>query len=83
MNRFYILTYCDAVHYGLGVKDVFLFDDKELAMKKMEQMYIEKCKEEEIDNPFSGDSYDYDYGDNYAFISDRYYWDIFNKDLEY
>jgi len=38
MNRFYILTYCDAEHYGLGVTDVLLFDDEELAIKEMEQM---------------------------------------------
>lgn len=83
MNRFYILTFCDAVHYGLGVKDVFMFDSKELAIKKMNEMYQEKAKELDIENPYDDMSYDYEIGDDYAYFSDAYYWDIFNKDIEY
>ena len=86
MKRFWILTFCDCVKYGFGTKSVFLFDDKEQAINKMKQMFEEKAKELKYDLPenyFNGDSntYGWDFGSDYAYFNDFYYWDIFNTDL--
>lgn len=83
MKRFFILTFCDLVRYGDGVKDVWMFDNEDEAIQKMNSMYFEKCKEEGIseDEMFDDKSYDFEFGTNYAYLSGRYYWDIFNKDL--
>ena len=81
MKRFWILTYCDAVCYGLGVKEVYLYDNEDDAIAKMKEMYIEKAKELNIENPFDDMSYGYEFSNSYAYFSDAYYWDIFNKEL--
>ena len=81
MKRFWILTFCDAVYYGLGVKEVYLFDNKDEAISQMKKMYIEKAKELDIENPFDDMTYAYQFSDDYAYFTDAYYWDIFNKEL--
>ena len=84
MQRFYILTFVDLVKMGYNVSDVFMFDSIELANKKMKEMYLQYCEQEDIDDPMTTDSYDYEFSENsFAYINGKYYWDIFNKDLEY
>ena len=89
MKRFYILTFVDLVKMGYNVSDVFMFDSIELAIKKMKEMYLQYCEQEDIDDPMATDSYDHEFsesgefGNGFAYINGKYYWDIFNKDLEY
>ena len=84
MERFYILTFVDLVKMGYNVSDVFMFDSIELANKKMKEMYLQYCEQEDIDDPMTTDSYDHEFGENgFAYINGKYYWDIFNRDLEY
>lgn len=84
MKRFYILTFVDLVKMGYNVSDVFMFDSIELANKKMKEMYLQYCEQEDIDDPMATDSYDYEFSENsFAYINGKYYWDIFNRDLEY
>ena len=46
----------------------------------MRKQYIEACVSEELD-PFDLESYENEIGPDYAYIDGKFYWDIFNKDL--
>ena len=81
MNKIYILTFCDLVKYGDGVKDVTIFKTFEDAQGEMKKAYLEKCKEEYVEEPLSKSDYDISIGDNYAYLSGRYYWDIFIREI--
>ena len=81
MERFFILTYCDLVRYGDGVKDVIMYDNLDEAKEAMKKSYLAKCAEDGIEDPYDEHTYGLELGDTYAYISGRYYWDIFNRDL--
>lgn len=78
MNVFVVASN-DLVKYGNGTKNVKIFLNKEDAKSYMKEEYLKKCKEENIEEPFKDNhSIGYQYGYEYAFIEDRYYWDIFD-----
>ena len=80
--KIFVLTFNDCVFYGNGTQNVTIFLNKEDAIKKMKEEYIEKCKEECVEEPMADDSYDNQITDNYAYISDTYYWDIFEREID-
>jgi hypothetical protein len=84
MNKIYILVFVDLVHMGFNAKSVDVFPSDVAANAEMEKQYLEKCKEEGIENPM--DKTDYNIGhqftkNGYAYILDKYYWDIFEKEI--
>lgn len=77
----YILTVVDLVRVGYNVDNVYVFDKIEDATSLMKEEYLNKCKEEGIENPME-DCYDYQYSENgFAYIQGKYYWDIFTRKL--
>ena len=83
MKKIYILVEVDLQSYGFNAKDALVFNDIEKAKDKMREMYLEafkKCYGEDGD-PYSTDSYDYQFGDTYCYVN-GYYLDIFTKSIE-
>ena len=85
MKRFYILAIVDLDNYGYNTKKVIMYDDKEKAIAKMKELYLEQFyKHYSKDyNPYAQDTYAYQITDDFAYINGTYYIDIFNTDLEY
>ena len=85
MKRFWILVEVDVQGCGYNARNVFMYDNKESAQKKMEELYLKAFKKycNPNDNPFSEDTYEYEFSENYAYISSMYYLDIFNEDITY
>lgn len=82
MEKIFVLAFSDLVNYGFGTTNVWVFNNKADAVAKMKTMYEDKCKKENIDEydcEFDSGSDTYDGA--YAYITDRYYWDIFEKSL--
>lgn len=84
MKKIYILVFVDLVNMGFNAKSVDVFTDAKIANAEMEKQYLEKCKEEGIESPM--DETDYNIGNQftengYAYILDKYYWDIFEKEV--
>lgn len=83
MKRFFILTLVDLNSVGYRTSNVKLYDDLEKANDEMKRQYLEKCKENNIEEPFSEYYYSHEFEENdYAYIEGKYYWDIFNRDIE-
>lgn len=80
MTRFFIVTFVDLWNVGYRCSDVKMFDSHEEAYEYMRKKYIEACKNDDLD-PFDLETYENEIGPNYAYIDGKYYWDIFNKDL--
>lgn len=73
--KIFVVTFNDCVVYGLGTASVKVFTNKEDAYRYMEAEYLEKCEKEK---PCPTDC---QLEDNYAYISDMYYWDIFEEEI--
>lgn len=83
MKRFWILVEIDVQTNGFNAKKVYMYDNKEQAVEKMRKLYLKAFEHynDTDDNPFAEDNYDYQFTENYAFVSNYYYLDIFNTDL--
>lgn len=81
-KKIYIVAFNDLVIYGYGTKSVKVFTDENEAKEYIKDEYLAKCEEENIEEPLAEDSYDYEYGGNYAYINGKYYWDIFTREIE-
>lgn len=72
----------DSQNFGFNAKSAQMFTDFEQAKEKMREMYLKmfKCYYGDKD-PYATGTYDYEFGDTYAYISNYYYLDIFNTDI--
>ena len=80
--KIYTLAFCDIDYYGFGTKTITTFTNKENAISKMKEEYLEKCKKLGIENPMVEDSSENQITDDYAYILMAYYWDIFETEIE-
>ncbi len=76
-KKIYIVGFDDLVNYGFGVCNVFTFNTHEEASEFIKERYLTKCEQEGV-KPNEGELYD-----DYAYIQDRYYWDIFEREIEF
>ena len=84
MKKIYILVFNDVLNYGYNCKNVNVYTDKMSAVKEMRRQYFDKFREfrdPESEDPFSPDSIDYAFYDDYAYIIGEYYWDIFEREV--
>ena len=72
--KIFIVAFNDCFKYGNGTKSVKAFTDKDEAYNYLENEYQAKCKEEPCT--------DCHFGGSYAYISDMYYWDIFEIEID-
>lgn len=79
-KKIYVLTFVDLVNCGYQTKRVYVFNDKEDAISHMTNCYLEMCKEEEITEPYNA-GLDNQITDDFAFIYEKYYWDIFEETI--
>ena len=83
MRKIFVLVLVDLDNVGYNAKSVDVFPNVECANAEMKKQYLEKCKEELIDNPMNQNSMDYQFSENmYAYIFGKYYWDIFEKEID-
>ena len=61
---------------------VDFFNTKSEAYRYLEREYLNHCKKEGIEDPYAEDSFDYQIGSDFAYIFGKYYWDIFEGDVE-
>ena len=77
--KIYVVAFDDLVNYGTGCCNVWCFTDKETAREFLKDRFVTKCEQCGIKNPF--DTKEGEYGIDYAYIDDRYYWDIFERTI--
>lgn len=84
MKKIYVLVLVDLVRQGYNPKSVDVFPNVESANAQMKEQYLKKCEEEMIDTPMADDSMGYQFTKNgYAYIFGKYYWDIFEKEIDF
>ena len=84
-KNIFIVAFNNMVTYGNGTTNVVVFPDKDNARLYVEREYLKKCEEEKIKEPYDTKSYDYAIDENcdYAYIYDKYYWDIFVREITF
>ena len=82
MNKISILTFVDLVNVGTNVKDVWVFPNREAAIQEMEKQFRKMCEKYGItDLKESGLYRECVIDTSYAYFSNEYYWDIFEKEI--
>ena len=81
--KIYILAEVNTQDFGFNTKNVYVFTEKEKAIEKMKELYLDAFNHynSDDDDPFAEDSYDYQFTSNYAYVSSAYYLDIFEKEI--
>lgn len=81
--KIYIVSFVDLENVGYQASEVNVFTSYHDAKEYIEQAYLKACKKEGIEEPFSDEiSIDYGIGFYHAYIFGKYYWDIFDKEME-
>lgn len=79
--KIYIITFIDLNNMGYTPAKVYVDTTEEDAKARVKDEYLKKCKEVGIKNPFDKGTINHQLGDNFAYIFDACYWDIFEKEI--
>lgn len=80
--KVFVCTTVDLFNVGYNPSHVDFFNTKSEAYRYLEREYLNHCKKEGIEDPYAEDSFDYQIGSDFAYIFGKYYWDIFEGDVE-
>ena len=80
--KIYVLVINDLEKVGYSCKGVEVFNTFENAKLRLTELYLDRCKEWNIEDPYEEGAFDYALGSDYAYIFGEYYLDIFEQEIE-